>query len=273
MRIAGQLIWAAFIERKSRFMVEVEHEGRRLDCFLANPGRLAEILTPKRKLLLHEAASQGALPREREILAPKMRILLHAGEPQNAVPGEQEIPTPERKLLLREGQGRRRTGYDVLAARMDEGLAIMDSRLPNKLVREALLAGALPEFRSFQYRRSEPSFGAGRLDFYLEPDCYLEVKGCTLVKDGVALFPDAPTLRGARQMKELQEARELGYRACVLFVVGRSGARAFRPHWEMDSAYARALQSAWRSGVAVMAYSSRCEDREILLKERMVVEL
>jgi sugar fermentation stimulation protein A len=248
MRIAGQLIWAVFSERKSRFIVEVEHEGRRLECFLANPGRLEEILTPGRNLLLHATASQSV------------------------VPGGREIMIPERKLL-RAARGRRRTGFDVLAAQMEEGLAIIDSRLPNRLVREALLVGALPEFRGFQYRRSEPPFGAGKLDFYLEPDCYLEVKGCTLVKDGVALFPDAPTLRGARQMKELQLARELGYRACALFVIGRGGAEVFRPHSDMDPAFARALQSAWRSGVDVMAYSSTCRDREILLAERTAVEL
>jgi sugar fermentation stimulation protein A len=249
MRIEGQLIWAVFCERKRRFIVEVENEGRRLECYLADPGRLAEILTPGRMLLLHAAAPQGA------------------------VPGEQEILTPERKHLSKEGQVMRRTAYDVLAARMDEGLAFIDSRLPNRLVREALMAEALPEFRGFQYRRSDPPFGAGKLDFYLEPDCYLEVKGCTLVIDGIALFPDAPTLRGARQMRELQHARELGYRACALFVVGRGGAETFRPHREMDPAFARALQSAWRSGVEVMAYSSRCKDREILLAERMAVEL
>jgi sugar fermentation stimulation protein A len=273
MRIAGQLIWAAFCERKRRFIVEVEHKGRRMECYLANPGRLAEILTPKRMLLLHAAAPRDAVPGERDLLAPNRMILLRAEGSQSAVQDEQEIPTPERELLLREGRLRRRTGYDVLAARMDEGLAIIDSRLPNRLVREALLAGALPEFRGFLYRRSEPPFGGGKLDFYLEPDCYLEVKGCTLVRDGVALFPDAPTLRGARQMMELQKAKELGYRACVLFVVGRGGARIFQPHWEMDPAYARALQSAWRSGVEVIAYSSRCQDREIFLAERMAVEL
>jgi sugar fermentation stimulation protein A len=248
MRIAGQLIWAAFGERKRRFIVEVEHEGRLLECFLPNPGRLREILTPGRNLLLNAAASQSAVPEEREIL------------------------TPERELL-RAVRGRRRTAYDVLAAQMEEGPAIIDSRLPNRLVREALLAGALPEFRGFQYRLSEPPFGAGKLDFYLEPDCYLEVKGCTLVKDGVALFPDAPTLRGTRQMMDLQHARKLGYRACVLFVVGRGGAEVFSPHWEMDPAFARALQSAWRSGGEVMAYSTRCQNREILLGERMAVEL
>jgi len=248
MRIAGQLIWAAFGERKSRFIVEVEHEGRRLECFLANPGRLREILTPKRKLLLHAAASQGA------------------------VPGKRKILTSEEKLL-RTVMGKRRAGYDVLAAQMEEGPDIIDSRLPNRLVREVLLAEALPEFRGLRYGRSEPTFGRGKLDFYLEPDCYLEVKGCTLVKDGVALFPDAPTLRGTRQMMDLQHARKLGYRACVLFVVDRGGAEVFSPHWEMDPAFARALQSAWRSGVDVMAYSTRCQNREILLGERMAVEL
>jgi sugar fermentation stimulation protein A len=272
MRIAGQVLWAAFNERKSRFIVEVEHEGRRMECYLANPGRLTEILTPRRMLLLHAAASLDAVPGERRLPAPKRMILLRAEGSHSAVPDEQETPSPERKLLLREERPRR-TGYDVLAARMDEGLAVIDSRMPNRLVREALLAGALPEFRGFLYRRSETPFGGGKLDFYLEPDCYLEVKGCTLVRDGVALFPDAPTPRGARQMMDLQKAQELGYRACVLFVVGRGGAETFRPYWEMDPAYARALQSAWRSGVQVMAYSSRCADREILLAERMPVEL
>jgi sugar fermentation stimulation protein A len=191
---------------------------------------------------------------------------------QGALPGEEKIKNLGEKPL-RAGGRRRQTSYDVLAAQMEEGPAIIDSRLPNLLVREALLAGDLPELSGLRYGRSEPPFGAGKLDFYLEPDCYLEVKGCTLVKDGVALFPDAPTLRGARQMRELQRAREEGHRAVVLFVVGRCGAEVLRPHWEMDPAFALALQRAWRSGVEAMAYSSRIRNREILLAERVPVEI
>jgi len=87
----------------------------------------------------------------------------------------------------------------------------IDSRLPNALIKEALLAGTIPEFCGDSLANAEPAYGRGRFDFFLEPACYLEVKGCTLVRDGAALFLDAPTSRGRRHLEDLTATHREGY--------------------------------------------------------------
>jgi len=226
MKLEGELVHAIFLERRSRFSVVVERKGEEFEAFLANSGRLKEILVPGRRLLLR------------------------------AVPN-------------RSVQERRKTGFDVLGAFLDGSLVTIDSRLPNALVKDALLGGNLREFRGYRLVKKEPAFGKGRFDFLLEPSCFLEVKGCTLVRDGVALFPDAPTLRGWRHLDELARAKRAGYRACVIFVVQREGAKVFRPNWETDQAFAQALGEAIDVGVEAFAYASRCLSGELMITRKL----
>jgi sugar fermentation stimulation protein A len=161
-------IWARFLKRTSRFTVIAERDGRLLDCFLANPGRLNELLVPGHNLLLRSAALGGT----------------------------------------------RKTGFDVIGVCLKGKVVTVDSRIPNALIHEALCAGSLREFQGYSVVRSEPAFGSGRFDFLLDPQCFVEVKSCTLVKNGVARFPDAPTVRGRRHLLEMIEAFETGLQVC-----------------------------------------------------------
>lgn len=195
MRIAGDLIWARFLDRTSRFTVIAERDGKLLDCFLANPGRLKELLVPGRNLLLRRASSSSS----------------------------------------------RKTVFDVIGVCLDGKVVTIDSRIPNALMEEALCAGSLREFKGYSVVRSEPAFGSGRFDFLLDPPCFVEVKGCTLVVNGVALFPDAPTVRGRRHLFEMIEALKLGYMCAVVFVVQRDDAIVFMPNIDTDPGFSRAL--------------------------------
>jgi len=155
----------------------------------------------------------------------------------------------------------RRTGYDLLLVEHDGLLVSVDARLPNRLLREALMAGGLPPFPEVSALRSEVPRGASRLDFLLDatdgPPIWIEAKSVTLVEDDVALFPDAPTARGRRHLIELQDAVAAGDRAAVVFVVQRDDASAFAPHPMADPAFRTELREASRRGVSVHAVACR----------------
>jgi len=100
--------------------------------------------------------------------------------------------------------------------------------------------------------KREVKFGDSRVDF-LVGDTLVEVKGCTLVRDGLALFPDAPTERGRRHVLNLIRALNSGYKAMVLFLVMRPDARNLSPNWETDPGFSEALVKAVEAGVEVRA--------------------
>lgn len=157
----------------------------------------------------------------------------------------------------------------ILLAEMDGFPVSVDSLLPNRLVHRALAQGCLPEIQGYRGIKREAAYGAGRFDFFLTEGpgkgCYLEVKSVTLVEDGVALFPDAPSERGARHLEELAAARREGYRAVVLFVIQREDARCFKPNSRQDPRFGLGLSAAALAGVEVLARRCRVSLREVAL--------
>jgi len=154
-------------------------------------------------------------------------------------------------LLLIKSRGRRRTPYDLFAVYHNNAWVVVDSRIPNILVYEALREGALQELMGYEEIATEPIYGASRLAFLLRSkneECLLEVKSCTLVEEGRALFPDAPTERGRRHLEELLRARSRGYRACILCLIQRDDARVFSPNDAMDNEFGSALRRAASGG-------------------------
>lgn len=185
------------------------------------------------------------------------------------------VPGAELRLRAAPAPGRR-TAWDVIGVRCPQGWVNIDSRLPNLLFAEALREGRLEEFPAGCSIQAEPRFGASRLDFLLEcggPSCLVEVKGCTLVVDGLALFPDAPTLRGSRHLEELIEAKTAGYRACVVMVVKHPGGEAFAPKEDTDPLFAATLRRAAAAGVEVLAYLAPWRGKRIQLERRLGVHL
>jgi sugar fermentation stimulation protein A len=171
---------------------------------------------------------------------------------------------------------RRKTRYDLKLVEYSGTLVSVDARLPNPLFAEALAAGWLEPFCGYTDLEREVRFGESRLDFRLsglERACWVEVKSVTLVEDGVARFPDAPTARGARHLRELITAVGEGDRAAVVFVVQRPDAHRFAPHDQADPAFGAALREATSSGVGVYAWTCQVSQWEIRVADQISVDL
>ncbi len=198
------------------------------------------------------------------------------------------LPNPGRmEELLKEGAtvllrpaapgGGRRTPYDLVAARLHGMDVSLDSQLPNRLVAEALKGHCLEELEPYTVFRAEWGYADSKFDFLLTDGCggrcLLEVKSCTLVVEGMALFPDAPTERGRRHLQALMRAKAEGYRACVLFIVQRTDAKAFSPNDGTDPRFGEALRVAHSREVEVYARAAELKEGIIQLKGRLEVQL
>lgn len=153
----------------------------------------------------------------------------------------------------------RKTAYLLIVVEKGELLINLDSQAPNKVVEEALVNGLiLPGLDQPCYTiQREVKRGGSRLDFYVEAgdrQGYIEVKGVTLEQEGIALFPDAPTERGIKHLKELATCAGEGYFAYVIFVIQMKGPTLFCPNDKTHPAFAAALQVAARAGVRIAAY-------------------
>ena len=189
----------------------------------------------------------------------------------------EELLTPGRRLFLRPATAPgRKTAYDLLLVDLDGVLVSTDAHLPNCLMEEALREGRLPPFKGYETVRREVQRGGSRLDFALEGKgqrCLIEVKSVTLVRGGLALFPDAPTVRGRRHAEELRQAVAAGERAAIVFVVQREDADAFAPNDGTDLAFGRALRRAAGEGVEVYAYACRVSLGGVRLSHPLQVRL
>lgn len=244
---------AAFVARPNRFVAivrlscDVEHAygldraGAEITAHVADPGRLEELLIPGAKVYVLPAFPKGM---DKMDYSPTLA-----------------------------GVGRK-TLYDLVLVDYEGILVSIDSRVPNELVHRALQAGFFPELAEYHRIVRESAFGSSRFDFHLSApgqvigtqaaildenisDCFVEVKSVTLVEDGLAKFPDAPTARGARHMRELAQAVSAGLRGVVIFVIQRNDASNFTPNRAMDPKFAGALSDSVEAGVEVWAW--RCD--------------
>lgn len=179
--------------------------------------------------------------------------------------------------VWRNANPRRKLRYSWELIAMPASLVGVNSLLPNRLVPRAIAARAIPELGGYERIQPEVRAGEGaRLDLLLtEPGggrCYVEIKNCTLVRDGVAAFPDAVTRRGQKHLAVLKALAEAGARCLMFYLIQRMDARRFTPADAIDPAYGRALRDAVQAGVEVLAYDVRLDLRGIGLgKKRPVV--
>jgi sugar fermentation stimulation protein A len=190
-----------------------------------------------------------------------------------------ELLVPDAKVYLSVSDNpARKTRCDLIAVEKVRGgkplLINMDSQLPNGATAEWLNNCGL--FSENAVIRREVTFGKSRFDFCID-DCgkktFIEVKGVTLENEGVALFPDAPTERGARHLEELVKAKEEGYGAYVMFVIQMKGPKSFTPYTARDLQFTRNLVKAQSAGVKVMAYDTLVTAHEIILDSPIKVIL
>ena len=212
---AGDLCEASFIERPNRFVVRGSLDGTIVDAHCPNPGRMLEILLPGTPLLFRR------LPEK-----------------------------PDRP-----GTTKRRLDYSLVAARHRGILIPLASARANDLAEKIVLPLLFPEATAV---RREVALGRSRLDFLLEfgeragrgtpapsgsERLFLEVKACTLIEEGTAMFPDAPTLRGVKHLEELASLADQGLPAGVLFILMNPQARRFVPNLHTDPGFTRKLIS------------------------------
>ena len=173
-----------------------------------------------------------------------------------------ELLVPGCRVFLRfHDDPRRKTRHTLIAVDKNGLLINMDSQAPNRVVEEALASGALSLTRQPPTLiRREAAYHDSRLDFYLEAPgekLYAEVKGVTLEENGVVRFPDAPTARGLRHIRELERAAREGHGAAVVFVVQMDRADWFAPNDATQPEFGQALLDAQAAGVRLIA---RCCD-------------
>ena len=169
-----------------------------------------------------------------------------------------ELLIPGADVYLAESDNHsRKTKYDLIAVRKENGLLVnIDSQAPNQVAREWLdrmrFDRSVPEFR----------YGESRIDFYMERETdrfLMEVKGCTLEVDGIGYFPDAPTERGVKHLRELARAARDGFHAMLAFVIQMDGVKEVRPNIGTHPEFGMALEAARTAGVEILFLACHVE--------------
>lgn len=185
-----------------------------------------------------------------------------------------EIFVKDAKVILRKFElGKRKTEYDLISAYKEGKLINIDSQMPNKIVFEALENKKIPKLSKYNNVEKEKTFLSSRFDFRLYNDYgeiyFLEVKGVTLEEESLAKFPDAPTLRGEKHVRELIKAKQKGFGAGIMFLIQFEDVKNFTPNKDMDEKFSKAVLDAKNSGVDLFAYNCIVKEDEITLKKEI----
>ena len=219
------LVKAIFRNRANRFIAEVEVDGEIVKAHLPNTGRCKELLI------------DGAT------------VYLKPSDNPN-----------------------RKTKYSLYLVENNGALVAMFSQQANKIVFDAIMDNRIEELSGYSILESEKTIGNSRIDIYLAnedssndssyteksiiDETYVEVKSVTLIKDGLAQFPDAPTERGRKHLEELISLKKEGIRAVVFFLIEHPNGNGFRPNWENDPKFSETLNKAYDEGVEILVYKT-----------------
>jgi len=178
-----------------------------------------------------------------------------------------ELLYPGNRLLLRRaGNPKRKTAWDVIAARHDDEWILTHSGFHREIA-DWLLSGRNGPFGQLVDLIPEVTVGHSRLDFMAEDtdgrSIGIEIKGCTLAIDGTALFPDAPTERGRKHVETLIDLVEGGKRAGLVILAFRPDAEAFAPKADTDPRFAEAFWRAVDAGVEVHVVKFRFDGEKV----------
>ncbi|MFO8109875.1 MAG: DNA/RNA nuclease SfsA [Thermoplasmata archaeon] len=179
-----------------------------------------------------------------------------------------------RVLLAKAADPNRKTAWDLIAARYEDEWVLVNSGFHPQIARWVLENEKIDPFGITDGWQGEKTLGNSRIDFFTETEVcelWVEVKGCTLAMGGKALFPDAPTTRGTRHVRELIKIVEKGHRAGLLILVFRSGAKCFSPYQERDPDFAASFREAVDAGVEVRPICFSYENGGLYYKGRLNV--
>lgn len=212
------LVKAIFRNRANRFIAEVEIDGDIVKAHLPNTGRCKELLIDGTTVYLKPSDN------------------------------------PNRK-----------TKYSLYLIENNGALVAMYSQQASKIVIDAILNEKVKELSAYDIVEAEKTIGNSRIDIYLAnldnndnpiDETYVEVKSVTLIKDGIAQFPDAPTERGRKHLEELISLKKEGIRAVVFFLIEHPNGNSFRPNWENDPKFSQTLNKAYSEGVEILVYKT-----------------
>ena len=238
-----KIVKGIFKDRPNRFIAHVEIEGKLETVHVKNTGRCKELLIPGCTVILEDFRN-------------------------------------------RSGYENRKTKFDLIAVykNLDKNhplyknhnflLINMDSQAPNKVVAEWLTR------QDYDFIKPEFTYGNSRVDFYMEKKTtaseeqkaatyqkfLMEVKGCTLEKNGIGYFPDAPTERGVKHLKELAAAVEHGYQCYLAFVIQVPGVKTVLPNIETHPEFGKALEEAKKAGVEVLFLQCSVSENELKIE-------
>ena len=249
----NQVVPGTFLQRPNRFIAHVLISGKEEVCHVKNTGRCRELLIPG--CTVYCAVSDNPQRKTKYDLIAVEKIIESQTIFANAgITSQYGKSTPEAHGTL---------------------LVNMDSQAPNAAVKEWLRSGAAP-FGSIDYMKPEYKYGNSRFDFYLECNnrkIFLEVKGVTLEDNGIVLFPDAPTERGVKHVRELIRCLEEGFETYVLFVVQMERALYFTPNRKTHPQFADALCEAKNAGVQLLAYTCKVTPDVMKIDKELKVSL
>lgn len=229
----NNIVEGVYLDRPNRFIANILIDGKPEKAHIKNTGRCRELLLPGAKVYLED---------------------------------------------FTQDLGRRKLPYSLIAVekKLDNGESLLiniDSAAPNKVVFEALLSGTLRlnGMSKLSAVRPEAKIGESRLDFYINDvsgrQGYIEVKGVTLEKDGIAAFPDAPTERGIKHINELIRLKNEGYNTYLIFVIQMGGMKLFTPNWQTHPQFADALKKAYENGIKILVYDCIVKQDELVLNK------
>ena len=249
----NQVVSGTFLQRPNRFIAHVLIDGKEEICHVKNTGRCRELLIPG--CTVYCAVSDNPQRKTKyDLIAVEKSIENQIVFANAGIPSLHGKSTPEAHSTL---------------------LVNMDSQAPNAAVKEWLRSGASP-FGKIDFLKPEYKYGNSRFDFYLECNSrkiFLEVKGVTLEDNGVVLFPDAPTERGVKHVRELIRCHEEGFETYVLFVVQMERAMYFTPNRKTHPQFADALCEAKNAGVQLLAYTCKVTPDVMKIDKELKIRL
>jgi len=177
-------------------------------------------------------------------------------------------------LLSKSSNPTRKLPYTLEMTHNGQSWIGVNTHLPNKLAIEAINDGTIAELTGYDSIRSEYKIGESRIDLLLEKKnqkCFVEIKNVSMLGDNKpAIFPDSVSKRGLKHLHELTRLKELGHRACMLFIVQRQDVDLFSPAHKIDPEYAHGLFQAYEKGVEILSYQCQLNENEIKISNPIV---
>ena len=154
----------------------------------------------------------------------------------------------------------------------------INTLVPNRLVMKSITNGMVADLKDYDnIVREVKTPNNSRLDLLLtkgdQDRCFVEIKNCTLVKEGVAFFPDAVTSRGLKHLVEMRSLVSAGTRCVMFYLIQRMDAKIFKPADHIDPAYGRELRQAIKCGIEILVYDVHIDLEAITLNRKIPYKL